>query len=96
MSKQDEMKAAGGELFNDLPVPASVQAVAGVPEAATRIHEPNRGQLELRALDLDSLLAGIKARGAAPGRRATDPRVLIAPWLYATLEGVGSGARWPG
>jgi len=41
--------------------------------------------------DLSALLASIKARGAAPGRRATDPRVLFALWLYATLDGVGSG-----
>lgn len=33
----------------------------------------------------------IKARGSAPGRRAIDPRVLFALWLYATLDGVGSG-----
>jgi transposase len=113
MSKQDKTKAAGGELFDDLPVPEGVPGVDGALGAAARIHEPNRGQLELRALDLDSLLApdhrarlvwayverqdlsallaGIKARGAAPGRRATDPRVLFALWLYATLDGVGSG-----
>lgn len=28
---------------------------------------------------------------AAPGRAAIDPRILFALWLYATLEGVGSG-----
>ena len=113
MSEQDKIKAAGGELFDDLPVPAGVAIDCGATAAAARIHEPNRSQLELRALDLDSLLApdhrarlvwayverqdlsallaGIKARGAAPGRRATDPRVLFALWLYATLDGVGSG-----
>lgn len=41
--------------------------------------------------DLSALLDGIKARGAAPGRRAIDPRILFALWLYATLDGVGSG-----
>lgn len=41
--------------------------------------------------DLGSLLNAIKARGAAPGRRAIDPRVLFALWLYATLDGVASG-----
>jgi transposase len=33
----------------------------------------------------------LDAAGAAPGRRAIDPRVLFALWLYATLDGVGSG-----
>src|SRR3982074_3657783 len=32
----------------------------------------------------------IKARGETPGRAATDPRILLALWLYATVDGVGS------
>lgn len=115
MGKSDKTTTASGELFGNLPVPeaAATSAEQGNLAAAARIHEPNRQQLELCALDLDSLLApdhrarlvwayverqdlsallaGIKARGAAPGRRATDPRVLFALWLYATLDGVGSG-----
>lgn len=41
--------------------------------------------------DLSSLFDAIKARGSNSGRAAIDPRVLFALWLYATLEGVGSG-----
>jgi transposase len=41
--------------------------------------------------NLSALFDAIKARGAAPGRRAIDPRILFALWLYATLDGVGSG-----
>ena len=41
--------------------------------------------------DLSALFDAIKARGAVPGRRAIDPRILFALWLYATLDGVGSG-----
>ena len=41
--------------------------------------------------ELSALFNAIKARGAAPGRRAIDPRILFALWLYATLDGVGSG-----
>ena len=33
----------------------------------------------------------IKARGSNAGRAAIDPRILFALWLYATLQGVGSG-----
>ncbi len=102
-----------GSLFEDLPEAACQAEARATAPGAPRVHEPNRGQLELRALDLESLLppehrarlvwryverqdlsvllAGIKARGSAPGRRATDPRVLFALWLYATLDGVGSG-----
>ena len=41
--------------------------------------------------DLSTLFEAIKARGSNAGRAAIDPRILFALWLYATLEGVGSG-----
>jgi transposase len=41
-------------------------------------------------LDLSAFYARIKSRGETPGRPATDPKILLALWLYATLEGVGS------
>src|SRR3954470_6527571 len=41
-------------------------------------------------LDLSPLLGAIRAVAGAPGRDATDPRILMSLWLYATLEGVGS------
>ena len=40
--------------------------------------------------DLSGFLATIKARGEDPGRAATDPRLLIALWLYAATRGVAS------
>lgn len=41
--------------------------------------------------DLSSLTEAIKARGSNAGRAAIDPRILFALWLYAVLDGVGSG-----
>lgn len=41
--------------------------------------------------DLSRLIQSIKARGSNAGRSAIDPRILFALWLYATLDGVGSG-----
>src|SRR5690348_635175 len=38
-------------------------------------------------LDLTPLLQPIRAVAGAPGRDATDPRILLCLWLYATLEG---------
>lgn len=40
--------------------------------------------------DLDALYARILARGSSPGRPVIDPRILVALWLNATLDGVGS------
>ncbi len=41
-------------------------------------------------LDLSALYAAIRSRGERAGRPAADPAVLLALWLYATVEGVGS------
>ena len=87
-------------------------------QAGPRLRQPNRAQVELRASDLESLLApdhrarlvwgyverqdlskllaAIKARGSSAGRAAIDPRILFALWLYATLDGVGSGRQVAG
>ena len=42
------------------------------------------------SLDLSELYAAIRARDEIPGRPAADPQVLLAVWLYATSEGIGS------
>ena len=41
--------------------------------------------------DLSKLFEAVKSRGSNAVRAAIDPRILFALWLYATLEGVGSG-----
>ena len=41
-------------------------------------------------LDLQPLFQAIRSREGGPGRAAIDPRLCVALWLYATLEGVGS------
>src|SRR6185437_12839527 len=42
------------------------------------------------ALDLARLLANILAVEGVPGRNATDPRILLALWMWACRDGVGS------
>jgi len=102
---------AGDELFGDLPEQAKPQAAAA-PLGSPRLREPRRDQIELRAVDIESLIGedhpvrviwayvagldlseledGIKARGERPGHPAISPRLLLALWLYASSEGVGS------
>jgi transposase len=41
-------------------------------------------------LDLSALYEAIKSVEGAAGRPASDPAVLMALWLYATIDGVGS------
>ena len=95
-------------LFGDLPEQASPPRPRGRP----RLLEPERDQIELRAVDLESLIGAdhrarlfwayaagldlsaledaIAAREGTPGHPAITPRLLVALWLYATSEGIGS------
>lgn len=93
-----------------------VGAHGGLSERAfrpkARLNEPNRAQVELRALDLEGILpadhvartvwafvesldlstltSSIGSVEGHAGRPATDPRIFMALWLYATIDGVGS------
>src|SRR5438552_13628555 len=104
---------SGEELFENLPEMAAPKVAAEV--GAPRLRQPERGQIELRACDLDSLLASdhparviwayverlgreleplyavINGRDGVPGHPPIGPRLMLALWLYATSEGIGSG-----
>jgi len=97
-------------LFGDLPEQLVAKAEHG--SGKPRMREPERRQVELRPVDLDSLLAAdhparviwryverldlkvledaIGAREHTPGQAPASPRLLLALWLYATSQGVGS------
>jgi transposase len=42
------------------------------------------------SLDLSALYDQVRSRVGGPGHPAIDPKICLALWLYATLEGVGS------
>ena len=44
----------------------------------------------VEGLDLRAYYDRIRARAGHPGRPPIDPKILVALWLYATIEGVGS------
>jgi transposase len=44
----------------------------------------------VECLDLRLFYEPIRAREATAGRPATDPKLLVSLWLYATVDGVGS------
>jgi transposase len=59
----------------------------------SQLPEDHRARLVwsfVEGLDLSEFYDRIKARDAVAGRPATDPQVVLAVWLYATLDGVGS------
>lgn len=47
----------------------------------------------VEGLDLTALHVGIKAVEGRPGHPPADPRILLALWLYATVEGVASARQ---
>lgn len=47
----------------------------------------------LQGLNLTDFYTLIKAATDSPGRPASDPRVLLSLWVYATAEGIGSARR---
>jgi transposase len=100
---------SGDQLFHDLPEQRGAQSSdAGRP----RLREPVRDQIELRAVDLEGLLAAdhparviwdyvrkldlreleeaVRAREHTPGQAPASPQLLVALWLFATSEGIGS------
>ena len=47
----------------------------------------------VESLELSPLYDVIKSREGEPGRPPPDPAVVLALWLYATIEGVGSARQ---
>ena len=106
----EEAKMAREGLFEELPE-------QGLPKPAKplgrpRLREPVRDQLEMRCVDIESLIGedhparlfwayaeqvdlreledAIKAREGHPGHPTISPRLMLALWLYAYSQGVGS------
>ena len=48
---------------------------------------------DVEGLDLSCLYDRIRSVERGPGRDAIDPKILLALWLYATIEGVGSARK---
>ena len=45
------------------------------------------------SLDLGPLYAKIRAVEGGPGRDTTDPKILMALWMFATIEGISSARQ---
>src|SRR5579864_4859719 len=111
MTDSQEARMVSDELFDALPEqakPPAAELAAGAP----RLREPNRHEVELRAVALDNLIGKdhrvrviwdyvkdldlsevedrIKSRIHRPGHPAISPRLLLALWLYANSDGIGS------
>lgn len=45
----------------------------------------------VQKLDMSGFITKIQSVEGSAGRPATDPRLLLSLWIYATIEGIGSG-----
>lgn len=91
MADKDNTFASGGAPRLRVPDRSQVRWDARSPEELIPADHPARTVWAVVcAMDLSELLASIKAREGVGGRDATDPRLLVALWLYATIRGVGS------
>ena len=62
-------------------------------ELVPRDHKVRAVWALVQGWDLTLFLQEIRARGARPGRAATDPQLLIALWLYAAIDGIACGRK---
>ncbi len=95
-----------------LPEEGAPEQVKPQGGGTPRVRHPNRHQIEIRPMDLDSLIPEdhsaravwayvesldlsavyekIRAVQGHAGRTPIDPKIQMALWLYATIDGVGS------
>lgn len=64
--------------------------LASLDELLPADHTVRLVWMMVEQMDLSVLYAAIQAVEGEAGRPAIDPRLLMAVWLYATIEGVGS------
>lgn len=84
--------AAGGRVRLRQPQRGQVELLpCSLEELLPQEHRARELWAVVEKLELEAFYVGIAAREGSPGRDATDPRLLVALWLYATAEGVGSG-----
>lgn len=67
--------------------------VAALEDLLPPTHRARAVWAFVERLELAPLYQSIRARDGVRGRRASDPKVLLALWLYATSEGVGSARQ---
>lgn len=76
------------------PVRNQVEMIARDLDSMIADDHPVRAVWEfLSKLNLSTFYTSIKAALDRPGRPASDPQVLLALWVYATAEGIGSARR---
>src|SRR4030095_11432078 len=89
--ERDQAESSLGGLRLRQPNRSQVVLRMECPEDLVAEDHPVRVIWEVTSkLDLSGFSKDVRAREGQSGRDATDPRLLVALWLYASTEGVGS------
>jgi transposase len=92
--KQDESSGEGGVPRLRVPERHQVEMHFSALDQLLEPDHPARAIWSaIEGLNLERWLKRIQSVEGGPGRNATDPRLLVAVWVYATLDGVGSARR---
>ncbi len=90
---REDRPGAGGAVRLRRPERRQMAMVVQCPDdLVSATHPVRRVAQVVEHLDVSGFCAPIQAREGVPGRDATDPKLLIALWLYACVRGIG-GAR---
>src|SRR3989475_1491496 len=86
-----EARATKAAVRVRVPERRQVAMVVQCPDDLIPGQHPARMVMALvERLELSGFSETIKAREGVAGRDATDPRLLVALWLYACIRGIGS------
>lgn len=90
MTSNDDNSAAGAPRLRR-PDRAQVEMKIESPDDLVPAnHQVRTVWAVVKAQDLSAFLQPVVARDGVCGRNSTDPALLIALWLYATIRGIGS------
>ena len=88
---REDRPRAGGAVRLRRPERRQMAMVVQCPDDRVAATHPVRRVAEVvEHLDVSGFCAPIQAREGVAGRDATDPKLLIALWLYACVRGIGS------
>ena len=92
-----EARATKAAVRVRVPERRQVAMVVQCPDDLIPGQHPARMVMALvERLELSGFSETIKAREGVAGRDATDPRLLVALWLYACIRGLDRRGSWRG
>lgn len=88
----DETKNYKGKPKLNIPIRNQVEIMSfSIDDLIPLDHKARAVWAYANKLDLSTIISNIQSYQGNVGRSATDPRLLLSLWLYATIEGISCG-----